>query len=438
MALRDAYPLSRREDICGYFGKDPVDLLLVLLFALSKGRSFVVFPPEEFYLRTAMEEVRPFLFRPGKVQGDPVPVLARENPPGRAARIKIMTPAFVIYTSGTTGDPVGIRISQESFILNADDLFKSLAPAAGALRRYAVCTSIFTSYGLAIGMLLPLLSGGAVFPLGLEHPARMFEKMSVVKPDCIVSNPAVLRNLAQFPKELTAAGEMGLKLIISSGSMLPEDCFRVLHDDCRIQVVDSYGTAETNAIALKFNHYDNPFRKLPSVNIRMRPLNLPGDNEEALYGLDVNTPKNMLGYVGNPALTRKKMSGGSVHTGDIVTKEGDGGFRITGRLSSLIKINGRRVQPEMVEKMLEKVDGVVEAYVFGRNHPVLGEILCARIVTVGKIPPDAGRMRAELARSLPAYMIPKEIDPVDEIPKNNGKKSRRPFILQYQAERPAE
>ena len=101
-----------------------------------------------------------------------------------------------------------------------------------------------------------------------------------------------------------------------------------------------------------------------------------------------------------------------------------------GRLDSLVKLNGFRIELGEVEGALEEAAGVRHAVVVPATRAGRVASLCAFVVAdkePGQTSFMLGRaLKAELARSLPAYMVPRQIRVLDEMPLNaNGKADRK-------------
>ena len=61
----------------------------------------------------------------------------------------------------------------------------------------------------------------------------------------------------------------------------------------------------------------------------------------------------MVGYLGNPVATADTLEpDGFMHTGDIVTVDAGGVFRVVDRLKELIKYKGYQVPPAELEALL--------------------------------------------------------------------------------------
>ena len=100
----------------------------------------------------------------------------------------------------------------------------------------------------------------------------------------------------------------------------------------------------------------------------------------------------------------------------------DGSLRFLGRLDTQIKVLGHRVELEEIEAAIHEASAA-EAIAVGWPRTEVG---AAGIVAVVAGDVDPAQLRTRLADRLPAYMVPREIRTVDELPLNsNGKRDRR-------------
>jgi acyl-CoA synthetase (AMP-forming)/AMP-acid ligase II len=102
-------------------------------------------------------------------------------------------------------------------------------------------------------------------------------------------------------------------------------------------------------------------------------------------------------------------------TGDAV--ETDGPFiKILGRQSELVNVGGEKVFPAEVEAVIQGLDNVAEALVFGEANPLLGQIVCARVRLLNK---DEGlkdftrRLKRHCRAHLQHYKVPVKVEVVD-------------------------
>jgi acyl-CoA synthetase (AMP-forming)/AMP-acid ligase II len=83
----------------------------------------------------------------------------------------------------------------------------------------------------------------------------------------------------------------------------------------------------------------------------------------------------MVGYLNAPSMFDAE---GWFNTGDQVEVDGEY-FRFLGRASEMINVGGEKVYPAEIEDVILALDNVRDVAVFGETHPLLGQIVVAKI-----------------------------------------------------------
>jgi len=112
-------------------------------------------------------------------------------------------------------------------------------------------------------------------------------------------------------------------------------------------------------------------------------------------------------------------------TGDVVeiASEEPLRFRFIGHDRDWINVGGNKVDPAEVEDALLGAPGVREARVFGRRNSVVGQLLCAELVTGPK--PDEAALRAHLGARMQAFKVPRLFSYVDRLERTRTGKLKR-------------
>jgi len=152
----------------------------------------------------------------------------------------------------------------------------------------------------------------------------------------------------------------------------------------------------------------------------------PGEPGELL----IRCAAVMDGYLGNPAATAVMIDAdGWLHTGDIVTVDPDGWFRVTGRIKELIKYKGYQVAPAELEGVLLTHPAVGDAAVVRSPDQIAGEVPKAFIVLRGSA--SADELVGWVGERVAPYKRVRRIEFVDQIPKSaSGKILRRLLVEQ--------
>ncbi|MBR8745519.1 CDA peptide synthetase III, partial [Nocardiopsis sp. MG754419] len=113
-------------------------------------------------------------------------------------------------------------------------------------------------------------------------------------------------------------------------------------------------------------------------------------------------------------------------TGDLVRWSSSGDLDYVGRVDDQVKIRGFRVEPGEVEAVLAGSSGVVQSAVVVREDRPGDRRLVAYAVAEVGVEADPAALRADLAASLPEYMVPSAVVVLDELPLTaNGKLDKR-------------
>jgi long-chain acyl-CoA synthetase len=163
------------------------------------------------------------------------------------------------------------------------------------------------------------------------------------------------------------------------------------------------------------------------------PADSPDHLTEAASGqpgeLVMRGPQFMLGYWKEPQATTAVLRDGWYWSGDIVTRDREGFYRVVDRRKEMIKYKGFPVAPAEVEAVLLEHPAVKECGVVGRANVDAGEIPVAFVALRDGFV-DSRKLEEELcafvADRLTHYKQPREVHFVDAVPKTaSGKILRR-------------
>ena len=68
------------------------------------------------------------------------------------------------------------------------------------------------------------------------------------------------------------------------------------------------------------------------------------------------------------------------HTGDLVNHVDDSNFVFQNRKSEMINVGGYKVNPTEVSEVLNRVEGVVDSLVFGKDNSIMGKVIVAHVI----------------------------------------------------------
>ena len=121
-----------------------------------------------------------------------------------------------------------------------------------------------------------------------------------------------------------------------------------------------------------------------------------------------------LGYSNANEEEKKMFVDGWFHTQDVVEEDEYGQIFVIGRKSNFINVNGNKVFPAEVEKVILGLEAVKDCAVMGHTDEDAGELVRAFIVPSGIITVED--IRNHCLKHLTSYKIPRIIDIVEELP----------------------
>jgi acyl-coenzyme A synthetase/AMP-(fatty) acid ligase len=105
-------------------------------------------------------------------------------------------------------------------------------------------------------------------------------------------------------------------------------------------------------------------------------------------------------------------------------------FKIVGRISDVINVAGKKVNPAEVEAHLLRFTGVRQAVVFGRESALRNEEVAACVVATPRV--NETDLLQFCRGALSSWQVPKRIFVVDAIPANErGKINRRELSRRF-------
>ncbi len=166
-----------------------------------------------------------------------------------------------------------------------------------------------------------------------------------------------------FKQVLDALGGH-MRLIISGGAPLDKRVAKGFND-LGIELVQGYGLTETSPVIAAENVYKKKSGSVgfPMDNVEVEIIN---QDEHGIGELRVKGPNVMLGYYEDEEATNSVLKDGWFYTGDLGYFDKEGYLFLTGRKKDMIVLkNGKKVFPEELEVLINRLDIVEECMVFG-------------------------------------------------------------------------
>jgi acyl-[acyl-carrier-protein]-phospholipid O-acyltransferase/long-chain-fatty-acid--[acyl-carrier-protein] ligase len=319
--------------------------------------------------------------------------------------------AAILFTSGSEGVPKGVVLSHRNMLANA-------AQAAARIdfsREDKVFNvlPVFHSFGLTVGVMLPLVFGVRVYlyPSPL-HYRTVAELIYGVNATIMFGTDTFLAGYARVAHPYDFRS---LRYILAGAEPVKETTRRMYMEKFGLRILEGYGVTETApALALNtpmFNKFGTVGRVLPGMEARLEKV----EGVEEGGRLYVRGPNVMLGYlkVDNPGVLERPPEGWH-DTGDIVTIDEQGFLTIKGRARRFAKVGGEMISLAAVEALASDLWPNALSAVVAVPDPRKGERLI--LLTQQKAATRSDFQSFARAKHAADLMIPAEVWVLDKLP----------------------
>jgi acyl-[acyl-carrier-protein]-phospholipid O-acyltransferase/long-chain-fatty-acid--[acyl-carrier-protein] ligase len=331
-------------------------------------------------------------------------------------------PAVIVFTSGSEGRPKGVVISHDNILANTAQCRAVIEFAPKD--KFLSALPLFHTFGLTVGIFLPLLAGSSVFLYVTPLHYRLIPEL-IYEHECTVlfASSTFLGNYAKYANPFDFRS---LRLVVAGAEKLTDEVRHLWAEKFGIRVLEGYGVTETSPVlsvntpmASKTGTTGEIF---PGVEWRIEPV----EGIEGAGLLHVRGPNVMLGYLsqerrGAIEPVRSIFGEGWYNTGDVATVDEAGFIRIVGRMKRFAKVAGEMVSLELVERIADAASPDFQHASAALAEPGRGET-----IVLFTEDPRLGREQLQsAARALgaPELAVPRRILHIEELPTlGSGKK----------------
>ena len=302
--------------------------------------------------------------------------------------------SIMLFTSGTTSKSKVVALSHKNLVSNLMDFASVLdVDSSDRILSFLPLHHVFEC---TVGMLFSLYIGAErAFCEGIRH---IVENLNEYETTFASFVPAIYENMYKnIMKTLEKQGKLeqvkklmdeykdrtmeekkevfkdihnifggNIKLFVSGAAALDKEVEQA-YRDWGVNLCLGYGLTETSpVIGVETNEnfrVGSIGKALPHIQAKIEDA-----NDEGMGELVVKGPNIMLGYYNDEEATNEVMKDGWFFTGDLAKIDEDGYIFICGRKKSVIVLkNGKNIFPEEMENLVNKIEGVKESFIFGRQ-----------------------------------------------------------------------
>ncbi|MBO9205116.1 MULTISPECIES: non-ribosomal peptide synthetase, partial [Niastella] len=344
--------------------------------------------------------------------------------------------AYIMYTSGSTGLPKGVEVTHSnitSLVKDTDFVQMNSSSVLLSTGSPSFDATTFEYWGM-------LLNGGRLIMCPenvLLDAARLKEEIKNRSVntmwftagwfnELVDTDPSVFENLHTV---IAGGDKLSVRHVQRLQSAYPT-----------LQLVNGYGPTENTTFSLTYTI--NNIAGCASIPIgRPLPYRSAWVLDEQLQLCAIGVVGELYvggaglarGYRNRAELTTQKFvadpfnnePGARLYrTGDRARWLPDGTLEFLGRTDEQVKIRGYRVEPGEIESVLQQYEGIQQAAVVVREDDKQNKQLIAYIVAATSVDPQA--VLQHLQKSVPAYMVPSLLIPIEHLPlTSNGKVDRK-------------
>jgi fatty-acyl-CoA synthase len=385
---------------------------------------------EEEYSALAMEALR--------MLGDEAPnhaklgELGAETSVSRAGEqvssrsVKDDDPLLIIFTSGSEAAPKGVVLTHANCFWNNLALSQAMPMTPDD-----VVLSMLPQYHVAGWNIQPLLAWWTGATVVLErsfNPGRVLQLIQERGVTTMMGVPTQYRMLRDQP-EWHTTDLSSLRVALVGGATIPAGLAADLEPK-GIRLTQGYGLTEAGPNVLSLPAGDQAAHPgsvgLPYSGVEVclvdpdTQLELSGVATGELW---VRGPSVFAGYLNDPEATKRAMVGDWLRTGDLVSRDEHGKYRVVDRLKDMFVSGGENVAPAEVEAALVSHPLVSGVAVVAVPDPVWGERGVAFVTTIAPVSQD--ELLSHARTRLAAFKVPIRIFFLRELPRTTIEKIAR-------------
>ena len=363
------------------------------------------------------------------------PLTSKEELARMAANVKSGDVCNMQYTSGTTGFPKGVMLTHYNVVNNGKCIGDRMGLSTAD--RMMIQVPMFHCFGMVLSMTSCMTHGATMSPMPYFSAKASLACINQERITCFNGVPTMFIAMFNHPNYKSTDFSY-MRTGIMAGSGCPPELMRraAQPDEMNMTgIVSVYGQTESSPGSTMSAWTDDLMLRTETVgyafpHVQCKVID-PETGEEVPDGVNgefcsrgYNTMK---GYYKMPEATAETIDAdGWLHSGDLVCRDENGCYRVTGRLKDMIIRGGENIYPKEIEEFLYTYPDVKDVQVIGVPDSKYGEEAMACIVLHDGSTATEEDIRQFCMERLARHKVPRYIRFVDSFPMNAAGK-----ILKY-------
>lgn len=325
-------------------------------------------------------------------------------------------PAFIRFTSGTTGVSKGVVISNDSVLERTAAANKSLELNENS----NVVWVLPMAYHFVVSIALYLRVGSAITIVHDFMARSIIEMTNRFQGTMLYASPMQIRMLSA---DRGTENMNTLQKIISTSSGISAQVSQAFNKRFNIIVHQAFGIIEVGLPIINTDQNDDSLNavgySLPDFDVQVFDSNFNVLPANTVGMLGLRGPGMFDAYLSPPKMREEFLKKGYFFTADYAKISESGLITIEGRKKSMINVSGNKVFAEEVENILEQHPDISRALVSGVPHPLMGQIIQAKVVLNSEVNIDTEEVLTFCRKRLSTFKIPQRIIVVKELKMTN-------------------
>ncbi|MCX7895493.1 MAG: fatty acid--CoA ligase family protein [Thermoanaerobaculum sp.] len=323
--------------------------------------------------------------------------------------------AVLKLSSGSTGEPQAFATSAHQLYADSCHIFASM----GLRRtdRTLAAIPLTHSYGLG-SCLVPHLAWGTPLVLpSCNLPAALAHTLAAAAVEHFPAVPAMIRALASLPH---LPSWPSLRVCLTAGAPLSPKDAHAFYQVTGHKPHVFYGSSECGGIT--YDRSETCPHQEGAVGTPLRGVRVEVVDEEGkvlptgVEGRVRVRSRSVVLHAVPPLPEPQLLQPGCFLTGDAGFFDKSGVLHLSGRLSDVVNVAGKKVHPEEVRRVLERLPGVLSAAVVGIPDPHRGQVLGAVLAVAPQAGVTVHKVIAYCRAHLAPYKVPRKVALVPELP----------------------